>query len=145
MNKHFLFSVLILSILLISCDKFEDGGYYYNAQKNLQGTWSYRQVTENYIPLDAPVFDSLYRNSTVEFEMDGTVCFENKSINDLLVDKQVAYYSFGVDKSELNITFSIYPRKTVSYTITCLTKNELVVEYFGDNDVSYQLELIKKN
>lgn len=132
-----------LVVLLVSCDKFELGGYQYQSSKNIRGTWNYYEVLLDDAKVSDSVFYARYRNSHIEFEEGSLVHFYWHDV-DTVLDEQTATYVFNSNKTQLNIVFDAYPFVDQVWQVKKLTKDELWAYYITEDKQICYLKLIKR-
>lgn len=142
MKKSYL-TLLILTFLLVSCDKFEDGGYLYQSSKNVRGTWDYEQVTVNGQELSDSAFYARYRNSYIVFDEGSQVHFFWHDV-DTAINEQIGTYVFNYNKKKMNIVFDAYPLDDQVWQMDKLTKEELWYTFQASEDETWHVHLLKR-
>lgn len=135
--------LLVLTAILVSCDKFDDGGYHYQSSKNIRGTWDYDQVIINGQELSDSAFYARYRNSYIVFEEGSLAHFHWQDV-DSVISERPATYVFNYNKTKLNIVFDAYPLDDQVWLMDKLTKEELWYTYQPTEDETWHIHLLKR-
>lgn len=131
-----LFLICTLVVTFCACEEFDDGGSRYQSHKNILGQWKYTEFVNNGSPIEKELFDSIYLNSSIEFEKGSTAVVLWKNQYDSLLQKQTANYVFNHNKQTLRITYQSYPTVNQTYFVKRLTEDELWLEYY-ETDGTY--------
>ena len=134
--------LLCMTLLLASCDKYEEGGYLYQTPRNIRGTWEYEEVVPNYQPVDDSTFAAQYSHSSITFERGSTVNFHWK-IQDSIEQDEHASYVFNYNKTKLLIVFDAYPLDEQVWVVDKLTKDEFWFSCILSDDESMYMKLRK--
>lgn len=141
--KKIILAIILLAAVALGCEKFDEGGYYYQSAKNIRGTWDYEQVVLNSETLGDSVFYARYRNSSIEFEEGSMVYFHWRDV-DTITGEQTATYVFNYNKTKLNIVFDAYPLDDQVWEMEKLTKDELWYTWKPSDEELYHIKLKKK-
>lgn len=134
--------LLWMTVLLVSCDKYEQGGYLYQTPHNIRGTWEYEEVVENHQPMDDSTFEARYRHSSVTFERGSSAVFHWK-LQDSIEQEEHASYVFNYNKTKLCVIFDAYPLDEQVWVVNKLTKDEFWFSCVLSDDESVDMKLKK--
>ena len=134
-------ALLCMTVLLASCDKYEQGGYLYQTPRNIRGTWEYEEVMANSQPVEDSVFVAQYGHSTVTFEKGSTVVFH--WVQDSTEWDEHATYVFNYNKTKLCVVFDAYPLDEQVWEVDKLTKDEFWFSCALSDDESVYMKLKK--
>ena len=138
-----LFVIFTLLVTFCACEEFDDGGLRNQSRKNIIGQWKYIEFVNSGRPMEKELFDSIYLNSTIEFEKGSTAVLLWKNQYDSLLQKQTANYVFNHSKQTLRITYQSYPTINQTYFVKRLTKDELWLEYYEEDGSYSKLKMNK--
>lgn len=143
MLRKYLLCVVSALFLLVSCDKFEDGGMKSASRRNIVGTWGYERVVRNDAELTDSVFAERYAHSYVIFERGSIAHLSWYDAAQILQEEQTATYVFTYNKKKLCLVFDSYPLQEWQWHVKRLTEDQLWVEYAENDTLNYRIEFIK--
>lgn len=125
--------LMMASLVMVSCKKYDNGGSLRKAEKNLTNTW---KIDSYYLDGVDNTSSLLISNFTETFSDGGTY---SRSYNDASGDpkNETGTWSLDEDKSKINVsgagsyelTAQTSTVSTSDYTILKLTKDELWYEF----------------
>ena len=166
-NKIILSSLLIITIIITGCKKYEDGPVFslLSKKQRLTGEWEATSIQRNgqntlldnensFVPsvnADSTVIQSFYTSKfELEFDSDGDCNLtETVYIFGEITWSLGGKWKFSNDKEEIEIDWEtvngqvIEERAEQEMEIIRLTNKELVVEYYSDDGDFIEIEMEK--
>jgi len=148
MRRTNLFYLLLISLCLFSCKKYEDGGVKSLALNNIRGTWKLESYSRNNIDFTGDLLINSYKET---YNEEGTYSRELIDTFDLVVTSSGGW-DFEGERALLRIydagSFNLTPGVSTatapsSYVIERLTKSELWYTY-EDGLGKHDFRLIKQ-